>query len=94
MTYDAASKCRDAMIKKFTRTKQVWQYVEEATQTSVYFGWKAQGQGTVQEAEISLNPVGGHMYNVDVAVNCEDIKYVKDPSGTTFSYPACMSDLK
>lgn len=48
---------------------------------------------TVQEAEVSLQHMGGHMYKVTVNVDCEDVTYTKNPSGTTFAYPACMSDI-
>lgn len=67
MTYNAASQCRDAMIRKYTRKTQMWEYVEEVLSSgSIYFGWRDNGTGIVQEADISLNPQGGHMYQVDV----------------------------
>ena len=98
MDYATADKCRTAMITKFTRTKTLWEFdagsYDQATST-FFAGWKQKTNGaTVQEAEVSLQPMGGHMYKVAVNVDCEDIKFVEDPSNVSFSYPSCMSDLK
>lgn len=98
MDYSAASACRDAMIKKFTRLVEVWKFDEgsynEETKT-YHIGWVKQPNGaTVQEAEVQLAPEGGHMYQVTVNVDCCDVKYTTNPSGTTFAYPACMADVQ
>lgn len=95
MTYAAASACRAAMIRKFTRTKTVWEYkATVAEDGTASLGWVQSSTGaTVQEAEIDLTPMGGHMYQVSVIVNCTDVKYTTKPSTVTFAYPACMSDV-
>lgn len=93
MTYDAAASCRNAMIKKFTRQKTIWEYTTKVELGKVFIGWDTKGTGTVQEAEVNLTPMGGHMYQVIVNVDCQDIKMTKEPQTTTFSYPPCMSDV-
>lgn len=98
MDYATASRCRTQMISDFTRQKAIWEFdagsYDPTTQT-FFAGWKEKTNGaTVQEAEVSLQPMGGHMYKVTVNVDCEDIKYVETPAGVTFDYPSCMSNLK
>lgn len=93
MTYTAATQCRDAMINKYTRNAQMWEYVETSTLSGgVYYGWRDNGSGIVQEADVTLVPTGGHMYQVNVAVNCKDVKYTTSPQTVTWTYPQCMAD--
>ena len=98
MDYATADKCRTAMITKFTRTKTLWEFDSGSydKETNTFFaGWKQKTNGAiVQEAEVSLQPMGGHMYKVTVNVDCEDISYTTDPTSASFPYPSCMSDLK
>ena len=98
MDYNTASSCRTAMIQKFTRQKELWEFYDSSYDLSsktFFAGWKKKTSGaTVQEAEVDLQPQGGHMYKVAVKVDCEDIAYTTNPSTQTFSYPACMSDVK
>ena len=95
MDLATAKTCRDAMIAKFTRTKSVWEFkttVKEAG--TVTIGWVQSATGaTVQEAEVDLTPMGGHMYKVTVQADCEDVVMTTSPSSTSFSWPACMSDV-
>ena len=97
MSQTAAEACKADMIAKFTRQKTIWyfdagSYDEETGSFEV--GWKQKTTGaTVQEAEVNMNPTGGHMWAVAVSVDCEDVKMVKEPGGVTFNYPACMSDI-
>lgn len=96
MDLSTAKKCRDAMIQKFTRGKKIWEYkTTYDTQTNALkVGWVQSATGaTVQEAEVDLTPMGGHMYQVTVQVDCEDITMTTSPSTTTFSWPACMADV-
>lgn len=98
MDYATADRCRNKMITDFTRTKTLWEFdagsYDQATST-FFAGWKKKTNGaTVQEAEVSLQPMGGHMYKVTVNVDCEDILYTTDPTSVSFPYPSCMSDLK
>lgn len=96
MDLATAKKCRDAMLTKFTRSKHVWEYkttVDEDKGT-VKIGWVKSATGaTVQEAEVDLTPQGGHMYQVTVQADCEDVVMTTTPSSTSFSWPACMSDV-
>lgn len=94
MDYDTAALCRDAMISKFTRTKSCWKFKEELSGKHYTVGWVQEGSGTVQEAEVLLQPMGGHMYQVVVNVDCEDVVYTETPGSVTFPYPSCMGDLK
>lgn len=94
MDYATAKKCRDAMISKFTRTKKTWEYKTTVSGGTVKIGWVQSSTGaTVQEAEVNLTPTGGHMYEVSVQVDCEDVVMTKTPSTTSFAWPACMSDI-
>lgn len=96
MDYATASRCRDAMISKFTRTKHVWEYKTTVDKDAgtVKIGWVKSSTGaTVQEAEIDLAPTGGHMYQVSVNVDCEDVVMTTTPSTVSFSWPSCMSDV-
>lgn len=98
MDYATADRCRTQMISNFTRKKTIWEFdagsYNKETQT-FSTGWKQKTNGaTVQEAEVSLQPMGGHMYKVTVNVDCEDIEYVENPENVTFNYPSCMSGLK
>ena len=95
MDLATAKTCRDAMIAKFTRTKSVWEFkttVKEAG--TVTIGWVQSATGaTVQEAEVDLTPMGGHMYKVTVQADCEDVVMTTSPSSTSFAWPACMADV-
>lgn len=80
MDYATADRCRTAMITKFTRGKSIWEFDSgsyDSTTRTFFAGWKEKSTGaTVQEAEVSLQPMGGHMYKVTVNVDCEDVRYV------------------
>lgn len=94
MDYATAKACRDAMIAKFTRTKSVWEYKTTVGDGTARIGWVRSGTGaTVQEAEVNLTPTGGHMYEVSVQVDCEDVIMTTTPSSTSFAWPACMADV-
>lgn len=96
MDLATAKNCRDAMITKFTRHKKVWEYktTTNAETGVVKIGWVQSATGaTVQEAEVDLTPQGGHMYQVTVQADCEDVVMTTTPSSTSFSWPACMSDV-
>ena len=96
MDLATAKKCRDAMIQKFTRGKKIWEYkTTYDTQTNALkVGWVQSATGaTVQEAEVDLTPMGGHMYQVTVQADCEDTVMTTSPSSTSFSWPACMNDV-
>lgn len=96
MDLATAKKCRDAMITKFTRNKKVWEYktTVDADKGTVKIGWVQSATGvTVQEAEVDLSSMGGHMYQVTVQADCEDVVMSTSPSSTTFAWPACMADL-
>ena len=98
MDYATADKCRTAMTTKFKRNKTIWEFDSGSydQETNTFFaGWKQKSNGAiVQEAEVSLQPMGGHMYKVTVNVDCEDILYTTDPTSASFPYPSCMNDLK
>ena len=94
MDLATAKTCRDAMIAKFTRTKSVWEFKTTVKAGTVTIGWVQSATGaTVQEAEVNLTHAGGHMYEVTVQVDCEDVVMTTSPSSTSFSWPACMSDV-
>lgn len=94
MDYATAKACRDAMIAKFTRSKSVWEYKTTVSDGTAKIGWvRASTGATVQEAEVNLTPTGGHMYEVSVQVDCEDIVMTTTPSSTSFAWPACMADV-
>ena len=96
MDLATAKKCRDAMISKFTRNKKVWEYqtVYDPETGLLKIGWvQSTTAPTVQEAEVDLTPMGGHMYKVTVQADCEDVVMSTKPSATTFAWPACMADL-
>ena len=96
MDLATAKKCRDAMISKFTRSKKVWEYktTVDKDKGTVKIGWVQSSTGaTVQEAEVNLTPTGGHMYEVTVQVDCEDVVMTTNPSTTSFAWPACMADV-
>ena len=94
MDYATAKQCRDAMIAKFTRTKSVWEYKTTVDGGTVKIGWVKSSTGaTVQEAEVNLTPTGGHMYEVTVQVDCEDVLMTTTPSSGSFEWPACMADV-
>lgn len=96
MDLATAKKCRDAMITKFTRNKKVWEFktTVDADKGTVKIGWVQSATGvTVQEAEVDLSSMGGHMYQVTVQADCEDVVMSTSPSSTTFAWPACMADL-
>lgn len=96
MDLATAKKCRDAMITKFTRNKKVWEYktTVDADKGTVKIGWVQSATGVpVQEAEVDLSSMGGHMYQVTVQADCEDVVMSTSPSSTSFSWPSCMSDL-
>lgn len=96
MDLATAKKCRDAMIAKFTRTKRVWEFKTTvgADKGTVKIGWVQSSTGaTVQEAEVNLTQAGGHMYEVTVQVDCEDVLMTTTPSSGSFAWPACMADI-
>ena len=96
MDLATAKTCRDAMIAKFTRTKSVWEFRTTVNNEAgtVTIGWVQSATGaTVQEAEVNLTHVGGHMYEVTVQVDCEDVVVTTSPSSTSFAWPACMEDV-
>ena len=96
MDLATAKKCRDDMIAKFTRTKSVWEFKTTVNKEdgTVTIGWVKSSTGaTVQEAEVNLTHAGGHMYEVTVQVDCEDVVMTTSPSSTSFSWPACMADV-
>lgn len=94
MDFATAKNCRDAMITKFTRTKSVWEFKTTVNAGTVTIGWVKSSTGaTVQEAEVNLTHVGGHMYQVTVQVDCEDVVMTTSPSSTSFAWPACMADV-
>ena len=96
MDLATAKTCRDAMITKFTRTKSVWEFkTTYDPKTGVLnIGWVKSSTGaTVQEAEVNLTHAGGHMYEVTVQVDCEDVVMTTSPSSTSFAWPACMADV-
>ena len=94
MDLATAKTCRDAMIAKFTRTKSVWEFRTTVNAGTVTIGWVQSATGaTVQEAEVNLTHVGGHMYEVTVQVDCEDVVMTTSPSSTSFAWPACMADV-
>ena len=96
MDLSTAKTCRDAMIEKFTRTKSVWEFRTTVNNEAgtVTIGWVQSATGaTVQEAEVNLTHVGGHMYEVTVQVDCEDVVMTTSPSSTSFAWPACMADV-
>ena len=96
MDIATAKKCRDDMIAKFTRTKSVWEFKTTVNKEAgtVTIGWVQSATGaTVQEAEVNLTHVGGHMYEVTVQVDCEDVVMTTSPSSTSFAWPACMADV-
>ena len=96
MDFATAKNCRDAMITKFTRSKKIWEYktTYDPETKVIKIGWVQSATGaTVQEAEVNLTHVGGHMYEVTVQVDCEDVVMTTSPSSTSFSWPACMSDV-
>ena len=96
MDLATAKKCRDAMIEKFTRTKSVWEFKTTVNNEAgtVTIGWVKSSTGaTVQEADVNLTHVGGHMYEVTVQVDCEDVVMTTSPSSTSFAWPACMADV-
>ena len=96
MDLATAKTCRDAMIEKFTRTKSVWEFRTTVNNEAgtVTIGWVQSATGaTVQEAEVNLTHVGGHMYEVTVQVDCEDVVMTTSPSSTSFAWPACMADV-
>lgn len=96
MDLATAKNCRDAMIRKFTRAKTIWEYkTSYDPKTGVLnIGWvQSQTGATVQEAEVELSPMGGHMYQVTVQADCEDVVMTTSPSSTTFSWPSCMADV-
>ena len=96
MDLATAKRCRDAMIEKFTRTKHVWEFKATANNGAgtVKIGWVKSSTGaTVQEAEVNLTHTGGHMYEVTVQVDCEDVLMTTKPSSGSFDWPACMADV-
>lgn len=96
MDLATAKKCRDAMIAKFTRTKHVWEFkaTVDADKGTAKIGWVKSSTGaTVQEAEVNLTQAGGHMYEVTVQVDCEDVLMTTTPSSGSFAWPACMADI-
>ena len=95
MTYDAATTCAEAMRQKWTRNKLIWEYNLTVNQTTKTFSfeWQSRGQGTVLDTEISLEYVGGSMWQVVVSASTTDDKYVTDPSGVTFAYPTPFNDV-
>ena len=94
MDLATAKTCRDAMIAKFTRTKSVWEFRTTVNAGTVTIGWVQSATGaTVQEAEVNLTHAGGHMYEVTVQVDCEDVVMTTSPSSTSFAWPACMADV-
>ena len=96
MDLSTAKTGRDAMIEKFTRTKSVWEFKTTVNKEAgtVTIGWVKSSTGaTVQEAEVNLAHAGGHMYEVTVQVDCEDVVMTTSPSSTSFSWPECMSDV-
>ena len=96
MDFATAKNCRDAMITKFTRAKKIWEYktTYDPETKVIKIGWVQSATGaTVQEAEVDLTPMGGHMYKVTVQADCEDVVMTTSPSSTSFSWPACMSDV-
>lgn len=96
MDLATAKKCRDAMITKFTRAKKIWEYktTYDPETKVIKIGWVKSATGaTVQEAEVDLTPMGGHMYEVTVQVDCEDVVMTTSPSSTSFAWPACMADV-
>ena len=96
MDLATAKTCRDAMIAKFTRTKSVWEFKTTVNKEAgtVTIGWVQSATGaTVQEAEVNLTHVGGHMYEVTVQVDCEDVVMTTSPSSTSFAWPECMADV-
>lgn len=96
MDLAAAKNCRDAMIRKFTRSKKIWEYktTYDPETKVIKIGWVQSATGaTVQEAEVDMTPMGGHMYQVTVQVDCEDVVMSTKPSSTTFAWPDCMADV-
>lgn len=96
MDLATAKRCRDAMITKFTRAKKTWEYktTYDPKKKVIKIGWVQSATGaTVQEAEVDLTPMGGHMYEVTVQVDCEDVVMTTSPSSTSFAWPACMADV-
>lgn len=96
MDLSAAKACRDAMIRKFTRGKKIWEYktTYDPETKVIKIGWVQSATGAiVQEAEVDLTPMGGHMYQVTVQVDCEDTVMTTSPSSTSFSWPDCMNDV-
>lgn len=96
MDLSAAKACRDAMIRKFTRGKKIWEYktTYDPETKVIKIGWVQSATGAiVQEAEVDLTPMGGHMYQVTVQVDCEDTVMTTKPSSTSFSWPECMNDV-
>ena len=96
MDFATAKNCRDAMITKFTRVKKIWEYktTYDPETKVIKIGWVQSATGaTVQEAEVDLTPMGGHMYQVTVKADCEDVVMTTSPSSTSFAWPACMSDV-
>lgn len=96
MDLSAAKACRDAMIRKFTRGKKIWEYktTYDPETKVIKIGWVQSATGaTVQEAEVDLTSMGGHMYQVTVQADCEDITMTTSPSSTTFAWPDCMADV-
>lgn len=96
MDLATAKRCRDAMIAKFTRKKHVWEFktTVDADKGTAKIGWVQSSTGaTVQEAEVNLTQAGGHMYEVTVQVDCEDVLMTTSPSSSSFSWPECMADV-
>jgi hypothetical protein len=71
MTHTAAKKCRDAMVKYFTRTYRasIWQG------TKIDGGWEDEDMGTKLATEVTLTHDGGDSWSVHVRVNEDDVLY-------------------
>lgn len=93
MDLETALSCADAMRSQFTRQKQVWEYGLTKVGDSFRFKWENKGTGTVLEAEVCVEPMGGRMWQVSVNADCTDEKFVTNPLDTTMPWPQCFNDV-